>query len=133
MPLVEYAKTHALEITIIVLLVILLLITMRKEKYIGDPMSALGAYTSGMIQRRGGQIFTATNQGESMVGHKDPPYYMPQADAMFVQQFYDKDVSKLPPNTINPPHTDAIAAAPKESYDNGRGKVDNDYLTTLLY
>lgn len=123
----EFIKQHSLEIVIILLLFILIIGAFRKEHYIGGPLSDLSAWTSGGVQRRGGQIFSATNQGESMSGHRDAPYYMPasQYDRTYEPQSYATK------STMNPPLTSASATLGKEGY---RGTMmDEDFLHSQVY
>lgn len=123
--IVEYLTIHALELIIVFLLIILIIGSLRKEGYLGGPLDSMNAWTSGGAQRIGGQIFSATNQAEAMVGHKDPPYYMPY----FAQNYKPESYSmKTPASNIQA----TLKQPGKEGLSRGVA-IDENYLNSMVH
>lgn len=136
----DYIKEHVLELAIILLLCIVLIVGLAKEGYLGEPLSTLTDFTYGMKQRAGSQLFTMTNQGEMMMGSRNPPYfpYHPYPKYKVDKNFSNRDNDKLkgpPPAAVTPALVANAAITDtniKEGYTSV-GTMDDNRLHSLLY
>lgn len=132
---IAYCKDHAIQIAILVFIVILIIVVASKrEGYIGDPLGSLKNWTSGSQQRRGGQIFTMTNQGENMSGHRSIPYYMQPSGSGYSRNYSSKDygtknMGPQPPMTMAPSSGPAGTIL-KEGY---KSNIEENYLHRNVY
>lgn len=120
--IVGWLKSHWIEVAILIIVLFILMIVSRKESYIGGPLNSMTAWTSGGALRRGGQVFSSTDQqiSEGMTGYRGGvPYVAP-----WVGTRNNSAASAVGSAGISPAST--------ESFNGGR-KIDADSLKSLIH